>query len=542
MSGNLASQLEKVPGREGEAEFPVTMVPGFKNAHRNMAVSALIEKAITRGEGILTSTGALNILGGKYTGRSPGDKFIVDEPGIHDQINWGSTNVPFDPAKFDELYHRLLSYLQRREVFVFDGFVGAHPKYRMPIRVVNEFAWQNAFAHQLFLRPSPEELDYFEPDFTVISAPGFKAVPKTDGTRSEAFVIISFERKLVIIGGTSYAGEIKKSIFTVMNYLLPQRGVFSMHCSANVGCDGDVALFFGLSGTGKTTLSADPMRFLIGDDEHGWCDDGVFNLEGGCYAKCIRLSRENEPQIWDSIKFGAILENVDIDPVTREPDFNSERYTENTRAAYPVDFIPGAVKNGFAGHPRTVIFLTADAFGVIPPVSKLSREQSMYHFLLGYTSKLAGTERGVTEPQATFSSCFGAPFLPLPPIAYARLLGERIEKHNVSVYLVNTGWSGGPYGIGKRIGIKHTRAMIRAILEGALEPEKVRFTLHPIFNVMVPESCPGVPEEILDPEKVWPSAEAYQRQARELAARFAAAFKNLKDVPPGVAEAGPRVE
>ncbi|MDN5347130.1 MAG: phosphoenolpyruvate carboxykinase [Clostridia bacterium] len=503
----------------------------------NLPVARLIEMALARGEGILTPSGALNVRTGKYTGRSPKDKFIVDTPGVHEKIAWGSVNRPISKEKFDRLYARLTAYLQRRDLFIFDGFCGADPRYRLSIRVINEFAWQNLFARQLFLRPTPEELESHLPEFTVISAPGFRATPELDGTRSEAFIILNFEKRVVIIGGTSYAGEIKKSMFTAMNYLLPQKGVLPMHCSANVGRDGGVALFFGLSGTGKTTLSADPDRFLIGDDEHGWTDDGIFNLEGGCYAKCIRLSRENEPQIWEAIRFGAVLENVVVDPETRVVDFDSDTLTENTRAAYPVDFIPGAVIPGVGGHPKTIIFLTADAFGVLPPIAKLTPEQAMYHFLSGYTSKLAGTERGITEPEATFSACFGAPFLPLPPTVYAQMLGERIQRHRTKIYLVNTGWSGGAYGVGHRINLKFTRAMVRAALDGSLE--KVEYRPHPVFKILMPVSCPGVPAEILDPRQTWEDKEAYDRAAWELAGRFCRNFARFEGIQQEVIEAGP---
>ena len=382
-----------------------------KNVYKNLSVPRLVEEALKRGEGSLTDTGALNVFTGKYTGRSPNDKFIVDEPSVHDKIWWGN-NKPIQKENFEGLLKRLLAYLQNRDIFVFDGFAGADPKYRLPIRVINEYAYQNLFCRQLFIVPTEEELKNHEPGFTVICAPGFKADPETDKVNSEAFIIISFEKKLIIIGGTQYAGEMKKSVFSVLNYLMPEAGVLSMHCSANVGKDGSTALFFGLSGTGKTTLSADPHRYLIGDDEHGWSDDGIFNFEGGCYAKCINLTREKEPQIYDAIKFGTVLENVIIDENTRVPDYFSDEVTENTRAAYPVEYIPGAVIPGVGGHPKTVVFLTADAFGVLPPIAKLTREQAMYYFISGYTSKLAGTERGITEPQATFSSCFGALFCP----------------------------------------------------------------------------------------------------------------------------------
>lgn len=506
------------------------------NIYYNMSVPVLVEESIKRKEGFLASNGALNVRTGKYTGRSPSDKFIVDEPEVHNKI-WWDNNKAMSPDIFDRLYKRLLAYLQKRDLFVFDGFVGADPAYRLPIRVVNEYAYQNLFAHQLFLRPTSEELEGHIPEFTIISAPGFNAIPDIDGTNSEAFIVINFTKKLIIIGGTMYAGEIKKSVFSVMNYLLPMKGVLPMHCSANLGSDGSTALFFGLSGTGKTTLSADPNRRLIGDDEHGWSDKGIFNFEGGCYAKCINLSVEKEPQIYNAIKFGTVLENVVLDENTRIPDYDSDSVTENTRAAYPVDYIPGAVIPGTGGHPKAVIFLTADAFGVLPPVAKLTKEQAMYHFISGYTSKLAGTERGITEPQATFSTCFAAPFLPLSPMNYAKLLGEKIEKYNVPVYLVNTGWTGGPYGIGKRMHLPYTRAMVSAAVSGELE--NVSYTQHPIFNILVPDSCPGVPSEILNPRNTWQDKYAYDETAKKLAGNFIKNFEKYTDVSEEIKAAGP---
>lgn len=505
--------------------------------NRNLTAARLVELAVQRSEGTLTAQGALTVTTGKYTGRSPKDKFVVMEPSVKEQINWGPVNQPMEPAVFDRLYHMVLEHLAQKETFIFDGFAGAAPEYRLPIRVVNEFAWQNLFVHQLFVRPTADELATHEPQFTVVCAPSFQADPTLDGTNSEAFIIVSFEHRVVLIGGTHYAGEMKKSIFTVMNYLLPLKGIFPMHCSANVGEKGDVALFFGLSGTGKTTLSADPRRQLIGDDEHGWTGEGVFNFEGGCYAKCIKLSPVHEPQIYSAIRFGSVLENVVIDPETRLPDFDSAALTENTRAAYPVDYIPNAVVPGVGGLPTVVVFLTADAFGVLPPIARLTKEQAMYHFISGYTSKLAGTERGVVNPEATFSSCFGSPFLPLPPAAYAQLLGEKIEKHNVRVYLLNTGWSGGPYGVGKRMSLPHTRAMVDAALNGTLEQGE--FVEDPIFRVLVPTACPGVPAEVLQPRKTWADPEAYDAQAHHLAGLFA---KNIAkfDVPADIAGAGPR--
>jgi phosphoenolpyruvate carboxykinase (ATP) len=506
--------------------------------HHNPSVARLVEAALNRGEGSLTEEGALAATTGKYTGRSPKDKFVVAEPGVQPYIDWGSVNQPMKPDCFDRLCRRLVEHLEGRELFVFDGFAGADPEFRLPIRVVNEFAWQNLFVRQLFVRPEPGELDGRTPAFTILCAPTFQADPARDGTHSEAFIIVNFAQRLVLIGGTHYAGEIKKSIFTVMNYLLPFRDVFPMHCSANVGARGDVALFFGLSGTGKTTLSADPCRRLVGDDEHGWSTSGVFNFEGGCYAKCINLSAEKEPQIYGAIRFGSVLENVVVDPATRRPDYGSAILTENTRAAYPVDFIPNAMLPGRAGHPRVVVFLTADAFGVLPPIAKLTREQAMYHFMSGYTSKLAGTERGVTAPEATFSPCFGGPFLPLPASTYAQMLGQRIAEHDVRVYLVNTGWSGGSYGTGQRINLRNTRAMVDAALSGDLE--QANFTPDPTFRVLVPASCPGVPDELLRPRQTWADPVAYDRQAEALADLFTRNFARFKNVPSEIAEAGPR--
>ncbi|MBT1279246.1 phosphoenolpyruvate carboxykinase (ATP) [Thermoanaerobacter sp. CM-CNRG TB177] len=509
-----------------------------KNVYRNFPVPKLVEEAIKRGEGVLANNGAFNVYTGKYTGRSPNDKFIVDEPEVHEDI-WWENNKAISMDKFERLYNRLTAYLQNRDIFIFDGFVGADLQYRIPIRVITEYAYQSLLARQLFIRPNEEELRNHIPEYTLIAAPKFNSIPELDGVNSEAFIILSFTKKLIIIGGSQYGGEIKKSIFTLMNYLMPKRGVLSMHCSANIGKDGDTALFFGLSGTGKTTLSADPQRFLIGDDEHGWSDKGIFNFEGGCYAKCINLSKEKEPQIWNAIKFGTVLENVVYDENTRELDYSSDKITENTRAAYSIDFIPGAIPSGMGGHPKAIIFLTADAFGVLPPIAKLAKEQAMYYFLSGYTSKLAGTERGITEPQATFSTCFGAPFLPLKPMVYAKMLGEKIEKYNTKVYLVNTGWSGGPYGIGSRINLTYTRTMVAAALNGSLD--NVEFVKDPIFNLSIPTSCPGVPSEILNPKNTWADKEAYEKAAKNLATRFAENFKKYKDVTEEIKKSGPNV-
>ncbi|MFX3623726.1 MAG: phosphoenolpyruvate carboxykinase (ATP) [Ectobacillus sp.] len=499
------------------------------NAHIQLSVPQLVEKVLMRQEGKLTSTGAVSVSTGKYTGRSPKDKFIVKEASTSGKIDWGAVNQPISEEHFNKLYTKVLEYLkEKEEIFVFKGFAGADRKYRLPIQVINEYAWHNLFAHQLFIRPTQEELANHKSEFTIVSAPTFKADPVTDGTNSETFIIISFEKRIVLIGGTEYAGEMKKSIFSIMNYLLPEQGIMSMHCSANVGEEGDVALFFGLSGTGKTTLSADPNRKLIGDDEHGWSDHGVFNIEGGCYAKCVNLSREKEPQIFDAITFGSVLENVVIDENTRISDYNDITLTENTRAAYPIDAIDNIVLPSVAGHPNTIIFLTADAFGVLPPISKLSKEQAMYHFLSGYTSKLAGTERGITSPQATFSTCFGSPFLPLNASRYAEMLGEKIEKHDARVFLINTGWTGGEYGTGKRMNLAYTRAMVQAALNGELDNEET--VKDSIFGLEIPLHVPGVPDEVLMPEKTWADKEAYRAKALELAAKFKENIKKFSCV------------
>ncbi|WP_070120584.1 phosphoenolpyruvate carboxykinase (ATP) [Bacillus marinisedimentorum] len=510
------------------------------NVRHNLSVPELTEKALLRNEGVLTSTGALRATTGKYTGRSPKDKFIVEEASTKDKINWGPVNQPISASVFEALYDKVLTYLkEQQELFVFKGFAGADKRYRLPIQVVNEYAWHNLFARQLFIRPNEEDLRDHEAEFTVISAPGFKADPAVDGTNSETFIIISFEKRIVLIGGTEYAGEIKKSIFSVMNYILPERGTLSMHCSANVGQEGDVALFFGLSGTGKTTLSADPNRRLIGDDEHGWSENGIFNIEGGCYAKCINLSQEKEPQIWDAIRYGSVLENVILDDHSRVADYDNTTLTENTRAAYPIDAIDNIVIPSVAGHPNTIIFLTADAFGVLPPISRLTKEQAMYHFLSGYTSKLAGTERGVTSPEATFSTCFGSPFLPLPAHVYAEMLGEKIDQHNVQVFLVNTGWTGGEYGVGSRMNLPYTRAMVQAALEGELN--SVETVTDPIFGLQMPVHCPGVPDEVLQPRKTWSDESAYVKKAEELARQFKENFTKFDNVSPEIKNAGPNL-
>ncbi|MBM6616364.1 phosphoenolpyruvate carboxykinase (ATP) [Bacillus suaedaesalsae] len=499
------------------------------NVCMNLSVPQLVEKVLSRNEGELTSTGAVRATTGKYTGRSPKDKFIVEESSVKDKVAWGSINQPISSEAFDRLYNKVLTYLKgQNEIFVFKGFAGADDKHRLPIQVINEYAWHNLFSHQLFIRPEESDLDTHDAQFTVISAPNFKADPAVDGTNSETFIIISFERKVVLIGGTEYAGEIKKSIFSVMNYLLPEADILPMHCSANVGLEGDVALFFGLSGTGKTTLSADPHRRLIGDDEHGWSNSGVFNIEGGCYAKTADLTREKEPQIFDAIRFGSVLENVVLNADTRVPDYADTSLTENTRAAYPITNIDNIVMPSIAGHPNTIIFLTADAFGVLPPISKLTKEQAMYHFLSGYTSKLAGTERGITSPQATFSTCFGSPFLPLPATVYAEMLGKKIAEHRVQVFLVNTGWTGGEYGVGSRMKLSYTRSMVQAALEGELN--NVETIKDEIFGLDIPMHVPGVPDEVLRPDLTWNDKEAYTAKAVELANKFKENFKKFSNV------------
>ena len=508
--------------------------------HWNLSSAALVEHAVRREEGVLTRDGAFVGITTPHTGRSPNDKFVTREPGSEEEIWWGNVNVPFEPAKFEALRADVREHLSGGELFVQDLWCGADPEYRLGVRVISPSAWHTLFASNMFREPTEEEREDFEPGFTVLHAPELQARPETHGTRSAAFVVLSFGEKTVLIGGTRYAGEIKKSIFTVMNYLLPHQDVLPMHCSANIGKQGDAALFFGLSGTGKTTLSADPNRRLIGDDEHGWSARGVFNFEGGNYAKVIRLSAEGEPLIYGaSRRFGAILENVVVDPETRAVDFDDDSITENTRSSYPLAFIEGAVDDGQGGHPKNVVFLTADAFGVLPPIARLTRGQAMYHFLSGYTAKVAGTERGVTEPKATFSACFGAPFLPLPPSVYAKMLGERIVEHDAAVWLVNTGWTGGAHGVGHRMRLKYTRAMVEAALSGALDGVAMRED--PVFGLRIPESVPHVPEEVLDPRGTWKDPAAYDKQAAELAGMFRENFKKYEDeVSDAVKAAGPR--
>lgn len=508
------------------------------NINWNLAPPVLMEYALAHQEGVLASNGAFAATTGEHTGRSPKDKFIVSNEEYAAKIWWGENNHPMSPEKFDVVRRSLAAYLQGRDVYVLDAAAGADPDYRMPIQIITELAWHNLFARQLFLRANESDETSKRPGFTILCVPNFLTDPRTFGTRSDTSIIIDFEERLALIAGTHYAGEMKKSVFTVLNFILPAEGVLPMHCSANVGSDGGVALFFGLSGTGKTTLSADPERRLIGDDEHGWGDNGVFNFEGGCYAKCINLSEKYEPQIWNAIKFGSVYENVVLNPETREPDYEDDSLTENTRVAYPVDFIPNVIESGMGGQPEAVIFLTADSFGVLPPISKLTTEQAMYYFLSGYTSKLAGTEAGVTTPEATFSSCFGAAFLPLRPGEYANLLRERIEKHNVRCYLLNTGWSGGQYGVGSRININYTRAMVRAVISGVLD--NAEMMTDPIFGLHSPTTCPDVPSEILIPRNSWADKEAYAEMARNLAGRFKKNFQQFTLPGDDVRNAGPR--
>ena len=503
--------------------------------YRNLTPAQLTEHALRRGEGLLSNKGALVVKTGKYTGRSANDKFIVDTPAVHDEIAWGKVNRPIDKTRYDAIKGKVIAYLQNREVFVFDGFAGADPKYTRRFRIINELASQNLFIHQLLRRPEKAQLDDFTPDYTIIAAPGFKCIPEIDGTRSEAAILVNYEEKMVIICGSQYAGEIKKSVFSVMNYELPKVGVFPMHCSANIGHDGDAAVFFGLSGTGKTTLSADPNRILIGDDEHGWADDSVFNFEGGCYAKCINLSPEGEPEIYNAIKFGSLVENVVMDEETREFDFDDDSLAVNSRVGYPVEYIPNAELSGMsASVPKTVIFLTADAYGVLPPISKLDKNQAMYYFVSGFTSKVAGTEIGVKEPVPTFSTCFGEPFLPLDPSVYAKMLAEKVEKSGANVYLVNTGWN----GTGKRMKLAYTRAMVTAALTG--EIEKSDFVTDPTFGVAVPTAIAGVPSELLIPENTWEDKAAYKAACKKLADSFVENFKKYTLMSEEVVAAGPK--
>ncbi|MFC5270162.1 phosphoenolpyruvate carboxykinase (ATP) [Adhaeribacter terreus] len=508
----------------------------------NLTPAELVEEALKNGEGVLSDTGALMCDTGKFTGRSPKDRFVVKDAKTADSVWWGDINIPFDSEKFDKLQDKMIKFLEGKKIYVRDAFAGADPDYRLDLRIVNTQAWQNLFCNNMFLRPTDEEIANHVPNFTIICIPEFQADPEVDGTRQANFAILNFTKNMILIGGTGYAGEMKKGIFGVLNYILPhEKNTLSMHCSANVGAEGDTAIFFGLSGTGKTTLSADPNRGLIGDDEHGWTNKGVFNFEGGCYAKVIDLSQEKEPQIWDAIKFGSILENTRFFPGTRTPDYSNKSVTENTRTAYPINFISNAIEPSVADIPKNIFFLTADAFGVLPPISKLNKSQAMYHFISGYTAKVAGTEVGVTEPQTTFSACFGAVFLPLHPTKYAEMLGKKMDENKVNVWLINTGWTGGSYGTGSRMKLPYTRAMITAALNGELND--VNFTNHSVFGVAMPESCPNVPAEILSPRNTWADKDAYDAKANELAAAFVKNFSKYADFASEAILAGaPKVE
>ncbi len=505
---------------------------GIKNvedAYWNLTPAELVEESIIRGEGVLTDKGALAVDTGKFTGRSPKDKFIVCDSTTEKTVWWGEINIKFDPDKFDRLYEKVCSYFQGKTIYVRDSYACADPKYRLNVRVVTESPWQNLFANNLFLRPTKEEiLKTIKAEWSIICAPGFHSDPALDGTRQDNFTIINFTKKIILIGGSAYTGEIKKGIFSVLNYVLPhEKKVLSMHCSANIGMQKDTAIFFGLSGTGKTTLSADPNRGLIGDDEHGWADQTVFNFEEGCYAKCVNLSMEKEPQIFNAIRFGSLVENVEFYDGTTTVDYDNITKTENTRAAYPINHIDNAVEPSIAGIPKNIFFLTCDAFGVLPPISKLDAGQAMYHFISGYTAKVAGTEVGIVEPTTTFSACFGKAFLPLHPTSYAELLGEKLKKNKVNVWLVNTGWSGGSFGVGSRMKLSFTRAMITAALNGELD--KVQFESMPVFNLAMPKSCPGVPAEILNPRNTWNDKNEYDAKMNTLAASFVKNFAQYAD-------------
>lgn len=509
-----------------------------KNVEINLSVPSIVESIIHLHEGKLSDNGAICVTTGKYTGRSPKDRFIIHDDTYKYDIDWNHVNQKIDEKVFNNLYEKVTQFLMKKDkVFVYKGFAGADTNYRLSIQVITEFAWQNLFVKQMFISPTDEELKFHQTEFSVISAPSFNADPRIDGTHSEAFILISFKQKIVLIGGTEYAGEIKKAVFSIMNYLLPQQNVLPMHCSVNVGQKNNAALFFGLSGTGKTTLSTDEHRDLLGDDEHGWSPDGVFNIEGGCYAKCSNLSKDSEPEIYNAIRFGAVLENVVLNKYSRQPHYDDLSLTENTRVAYPLDYIENSVSPAVVGHPDTIIFLTADATGTLPPISKLTRNQAIYHFLSGYTSKLAGTERGVTEPEATFSACYGSPFLPLSPNVYAEMLEEKIDQFQVNVFLINTGWSGGPYGIGNRIKLSYTRAMVHAAINNELNHPET--TGDPIFGLTIPTKVNNVPQEILIPKNTWADKSAYDVEAKKLANKFHENFKAFKHMSTDIKQAGP---
>ncbi len=518
--------IKDVGYKNPQARLASMGIKGYKLAYWNLSPEELVEHSIRKNLGQLTDSGALFIHTGEFTGRTPKDRFIVKDTSTADSIDWGKVNQPFDADKYALLEAEIEAFFKRKELYVRDVYACADPKFKLNIRVVTEYPWSSQFANNMFLRPSKTELETFKPEWTIIQAPGFHADPAIHGTNRHNFAIINFTKKQIIIGGTGYTGEIKKGIFSVLNYILPhEKGVLSMHCSANVGQKGDAAVFFGLSGTGKTTLSADPERALIGDDEHGWSDEGVFNFEGGCYAKTINLTAEKEPQIYAAIRHGAILENIAFKEGTREVDYTDKTITENTRVSYPIYHIDNALPQSVGGHPKNIFFLTCDAFGVLPPISKLTTGQAMYHFISGYTAKVPGTEDGVAEPETTFSACFGAPFMPLHPTKYAEMLGEKMEKNDVNVWLINTGWVAGEYGKGNRISLKYTRAMISAALNGALE--NVDFQQHEIFGLAMPTSCPNVPSDVLNPRMMWADGNAYDDKANELAVAFNENFKKF---------------
>jgi phosphoenolpyruvate carboxykinase (ATP) len=514
--------------RSSKANIQSSGLSSAANIFWNLSPAELVEHALTNGEGVMADNGAIMCDTGQFTGRSPKDKFVVKDAKTENSVWWGDINTPISPEKFDQIERKMLDFIKDKTLYVRDAYAGAHEQYRLKLRVINTQAWQNLFCYNMFLRPSEDELKNFVPNFKIICVPEFQADPATDGTRQSNFTIVNFTKNTILIGGSGYAGEMKKGIFSVLNFTLPhEHQVLSMHCSANVGDNQDTAIFFGLSGTGKTTLSADASRHLIGDDEHGWAEDTVFNFEGGCYAKVVDLTREKEPEIFDAIRFGAILENTRFIPNTRTPDYKNTQVTENTRTSYPIHFINNALDKSIAPIPKNIFFLTADAFGVIPPISKLNAGQAMYHFISGYTAKVAGTEVGITEPQTTFSACFGAAFLPLHPTKYAELLGEKMKKHNVNVWLINTGWTGGAYGVGSRMKLAYTRAMIRAALEGKLD--QVKFETHPVFGVMMPADCPNVPTEVLNPRNTWADKDAYDNQANKLAVQFNKNFEKYAE-------------
>lgn len=534
MKTNLAMNTDSSSSKSSIEQILVAAVK-----HSNLGIEALIREALSRKEGVLTKSGALSCRTGEHTGRSPQDKFTVRDSSTEAVVDWGKVNRPLSPEHFEILYQDQLAYLAGKELFVLDAFAGAAPEHKLPIRVVNESAWANLFARHMFIRAKADELPSHVPQVTIVHTPGFAADPARHGTRTGTYICADLTRGLVLIGGTSYAGEMKKSIFSILNYMLPLKGVLSMHCSANVAKSGNenAAVFFGLSGTGKTTISADPNRKLIGDDEHGWSDKGIFNFEGGCYAKCINLSQEREPQIWSAIRDGAILENVVVDPTTGVPNFDDVSLTENTRAAYPIEYIDDAVLSGVCGHPKNIVFLTCDAFGVMPPISRLTPEQAMYHFLSGYTAKVAGTEKGMGKsPEPIFSTCFGAPFLPLRPTVYADMLGKKMREHKVNCWLVNTGWVGGEHGVGSRIKLQYTRRMVEAALNGELDQATLR--TEPVFRLSVPEQIAGIPTELLDQRKMWPNTSDYDAKAQHLSELFKKNFERFAAHAPQLAASG----